>query len=327
MTDLNNNLNFWFIKKEGSNREVQAWMKKNDTLEHVKRYLQCSDPYAKKFLALLYIYREKDIMLSDQIPLDAVLGRLVTGLVRRIQNGESPMELYHAVVRAKSVFNAWKSRDKQTLLRFLEDEAIRRGLGHANPENEEETQEEILSVMRTIGGEEVESRVRQRCNTVENSLIRVEDLEQKVADTVERAFWDASYEKVKSGDFEPIYDVLKHVRHCMRALLSAAPITRNNFEEHFDVEFIEERGRNNALTKNDVGQLAIYLVEHIGRMHAPIDDSDVLPWVEAVKKRADDHLSLQEYLPEIVYVVRDSIFHLRTIYRRIVNATSSSDSK
>ena len=110
----------------------------------------------------------------------------------------------------------------------------------------------------------------------------------------------------------------------MRALLSAAPITRNNFEEHFDVEFIEERGRNNALTRNDVGQLAIYLAEHIGRMQAPIDDSDVLPWVESVKKRAEDQDSLQEYLPEIVYVVRDSIFHLRTIYRRILDATSDS---
>ena len=324
MTDLNTSLDFWFIKKEGSHRDVQVWMKKNDTLQCVKEHLDCSDAYAKHFLALLYIYREKDIMLSEQLPLDAVLGRLVTGLVRRIQNGESPVEWYHAVVRAKSVFNAWKSRDKTTLLRFLEDEAIRRGLGHVNPENEEETQEEILSVMRVIGGEEAESRVRQRCNSVQNSLIRVEDLEQKVADTVERAFWDSSYEKVKSGDFEPIYDVLKHVRNCMRALLSAAPITRNNFEEHFDVEFIEERGRNNALTRNDVGQLAIYLAEHIGRMQAPIDDSDVLPWVESVKKRAEDQDSLQEYLPEIVYVVRDSIFHLRTIYRRILDATSDS---
>lgn len=324
MTDLNTSLDFWFIKKEGSHRDVQVWMKKNDTLQCVKEHLDCSDAYAKHFLALLYIYREKDIMLSEQLPLDAVLGRLVTGLVRRIQNGESPVEWYHAVVRAKSVFNAWKSRDKTTLLRFLEDEAIRRGLGHVNTENEEETQEEILSVMRVIGGEEAESRVRQRCNSVQNSLIRVEDLEQKVADTVERAFWDSSYEKVKSGDFEPIYDVLKHVRNCMRALLSAAPITRNNFEEHFDVEFIEERGRNNALTRNDVGQLAIYLAEHIGRMQAPIDDSNVLPWIESVKKRAEDQDSLQEYLPEIVYVVRDSIFHLRTIYRRILDATSDS---
>lgn len=324
MTDLNTSLDFWFIKKEGSHRDVQVWMKKNDTLQCVKEHLDCSDAYAKHFLALLYIYREKDIMLSEQLPLDAVLGRLVTGLVRRIQNGESPVEWYHAVVRAKSVFNAWKSRDKTTLLRFLEDEAIRRGLGHVNTENEEETQEEILSVMRVIGGEEAESRVRQRCNSVQNSLIRVEDLEQKVADTVERAFWDSSYEKVKSGDFEPIYDVLKHVRNCMRALLSAAPITRNNFEEHFDVEFIEERGRNNALTRNDVGQLAIYLAEHIGLMQAPIDDSNVLPWIESVKKRAEDQDSLQEYLPEIVYVVRDSIFHLRTIYRRILDATSDS---
>lgn len=317
MTDLNNSLDFWFIKKEGSHREVQAWMKKNETLQRVKEHLQCSDAYAKHFLALLYVYREKDIMLSEQLPLDAVLGRLVTGLVRRIENEESPVEWYHAVVRAKSVFNAWKARDKTTLLRFLEDEAIRRGLGHENPDNEEETQEEILSVMRVIGGEEVESRVRQRCNSVQNSLIRVEDLEQKVADTVERAFWDASYERVKNGDFEPIYDVLKHVRNCMRALLSAAPITRNNFEEHFDIEFIEERGKNNALTRNDVGQLAIYLAEHIGRMQAPIDDTDVLPWVEAVKKRAEEQDTLQEYLPEIVYVVRDAIFHLRTIYRRI----------
>lgn len=324
MTDLNTSLDFWFIKKEGSHRDAQVWMKKNDTLQCVKEHLDCSDAYAKHFLALLYIYREKDIILSDQLPLDAVLGRLVTGLVSRIQNGESPVEWYHAVVRAKSVFNAWKARDKTTLLQFLEDEAIRRGLGHVNSENEEETQEEILSVMRVIGGEEVESRVRQRCNSVQTSLIRVEDLEQKVADTVERAFWDSSYEKVKSGDFEPIYDVLKHVRNCMRALLSAAPITRNNFEEHFDVEFIEERGRNNALTRNDVGQLAIYLVEHIGRMQAPIDDSDVLPWVESVKKRAEDQDSLQEYLPEIVYVVRDAIFHLRTIYRRILDATSDS---
>ncbi len=322
MTDLTIEIDSWFIKKEGSHRDVQQWMKKTETVERVKGVLDCSDAYAKHFLGLLYIFREKDAILEETLPLDRVLGRLVSGLVQRIQNQEPPIEWYHAVVRAKSVFNAWKARDKTTLLRFLEDEAVRRGLGHKNPENEEESQEEILNVMQQIGGTDVANIARQRCERVQNSLIRVEDLEQKISETVERAFWDSAYCKVKEGNFEPIYDVLKHVRNCMRALLSAAPTTRNNFEEHFDVEFIEERGKNNALTRHDVGQLAIYLVEQIGRMHAPIDDSVVLPWVESVKKRAEEQDSLQEYLPEIVYVVRDSIFHLRTIYRRITECTN-----
>ena len=160
-------------------------------------------------------------------------------------------------------------------------------------------------------------RVEARCNRAWQMVNDVNELEQTVAQTMERAFWDATREKVSQGEMEPLYDVLTQAKDCVRALLAGAPLSRGQFDDRFDVNWIRERGEAGHLTREDVGNLAMYLAEQVGRMQAPADDHLVQPWVEAVRTRANENDALTAYLPDVVFVIRDAIHYLRMIYTRI----------
>lgn len=337
MTDsinIRDQLSQYFMSTRFNHRQCCSWMKQNDTIGAVKVFLGTTETVAKRFLGLLYIYRERDIIMGDT-PLDNVLKRLTIGLQTKVKNGGSGEDLYHATVRAKSIFQAWKARDKTTLLRYLEDESVRRSIrardgggtqnssdSRQTQENEdiqeenEDTQEELLEIIRVVGGADVVQRVEARCNRAWQ-IVNVNDLEQTVAQTMERAFWDAAREKVSQGEMEPLYDVLTQAKDCVRALLAGAPLSRGQFDDRFDVNWIRERGEAGHLTREDVGNLAMYLAEQVGRMQAPADDDKVQPWVEAVRTRANENDALTAYLPDVVFVIRDAIHYLRLIYKRI----------
>jgi hypothetical protein len=294
-------------------------MRNKNNIDDVKAYLSSDNNTARRFLGLLYIYRERESILKEDDSLDAVLGRLVQGLANRIRQREHSQTVYHATVRAKPIFNAWKARDKATVLQYLEDTAIRRGIFPT--ENEDlGSQRELLTMLRQVGGEAAASRVEERARRL--SVVRVEDFERTVADTVERAFWDAAKEKVSQGDLGPLYDVLHNVRQCVSALLSAAPIAKGQWEDRFDAKWIQERGEAGNLGREDVGNLVMFLVDQIGRMQAPADDETVLPWVEATRTRAQETDALSDYLPEVVFVLRDALGYLRLVYRRMTVLSS-----
>ena len=328
MTDsinIRDQLSQYFINTQFDHRQCCSWMKQNDTIDAVKVFLGTTETVAKRFLGLMYIYRERDVIMGDT-PLDNVLKRLTIGLQTKVKNGGSGEELYHATVRAKPIFQAWKARDKTTLLRYLEDETVRRSIRARDNRTQaasttetpqtEDTQEELLEIIRVVGGADVVQRVEERCNRAWQ-IVNVNDLEQTVAQTMERAFWDATREKVSQGEMEPLYDVLTQAKDCVRALLSGAPLSRGQFDDRFDVNWIRERGEAGHLTREDVGNLAMYLAEQVGRMQAPADDHLVQPWVEAVRTRANENDALTAYLPDVVFVIRDAIHYLRVIYTRI----------
>jgi len=308
-----NQLSSYFIDSNKSHRECRDWMKQSETIQSIQTLLNTDKRVAKRFLGLLYIYREREVIMANT-PLDIVLKRLTIGLKTRVENLESGEALRYATVRAKPIFHAWKARDKTTLLRYLEDESVRRGLRPLH--NGEESQEELLEILRVVGGEDVVNRVQARCNRA-RQVVHADDLERTIANTMERAFWDATQEKVRQGEMAPLYDVLTQVKDCVRALLAGAPITRSQFDDRFDVCWIQERGDAGQLTRDDVGNLSIYLADQVGRMQAPADDDVVQPWVEAVRKRANEDDTLQQYLPDVVFVIRDAIHYLQLIYQRI----------
>lgn len=306
-SDFYTQINIWFFQTSKTHGECRQWMKKNENIQKIMQEFQCTKDEAKRFLGLMYIYREQNHILEDNLSLDAVLKRLCRNLAQKIQNRDDIESIYHASVRAKPIFNAWKARDKTTLLRYLEDEAIR-----ANGES----RDEMFEYIRIIGGNSVLERVEERCNRL--SVINVNELEETIAKTVERAFWDSTRAKIIEGDIEPLYDVLRNAQTCVQTLLAAAPKTRDQFNDRFNVDWIKERAENNSLTRTDVGNLCIYLAEQVGRMQAPADDEVVQPWVQAVRLRAEESDELKDYLPDVVFVVRDAIDYLRLVYKRVV---------
>ena len=87
----------------------------------------------------------------------------------------------------------------------------------------------------------------------------MEGLQQTVAQTMERAFWDAAREKVVAGDVEPIFDTLTHAKDCVDALLGNAPTTREQFDDRFDVQWIRQRADRGTLSRQDVANYACTL--------------------------------------------------------------------
>ena len=306
----------WFIRGERSVMDCERWMR-GTGFSSAMAAMGCDRETARRALALLYIHRERNDILDDDQPLDKVLGRLVAGLAQRLEEGETMERIVGAVARAKPVFQAWKARDKSTVIHFLADEAVRKRLQGADDASE------TMAMLKAIAGDEVHASVEARCrravDVFENGtrVTTMEGLQQTVAQTVERAFWDAAREKVVAGDIEPIFDTLTHAKDCVDALLGNAPTTREQFDDRFDVQWIRQRADRGTLSRQDVANLCVYLAEQVGRMQAPADDAEVQPWVAAVRQEAEEESSLTDYLPSVLFVVRDAIHHLRKVYQRL----------
>ena len=316
--DFRRALASWFIRREQSLMDCERWMRGPGFAAAVPA-MGCDAQTARRALALLYIHRERNDILDEDQPLDKVLGRLVAGLARRLEEGEPMARIVGAVARAKPVFQAWKARDASVVVHFLADEAVRKRLqGSADSA-------ETMAMLEAIAGEDVRARVEARCRraveVLENGtrVRTVEGLRATVAETVERAFWDAAREKVLAGDTEPIFDTLTHAKDCVDALLGNAPTTREQFDDRFDVQWIRQRADQGLLSRKDVAGLCVYLAEQVGRMQAPADDAEVQPWVEAVRREAEEgEGDLAAYLPSVLFVVRDAVQHLRRVYRRLL---------
>ena len=91
-----------------------------------------------------------------------------------------------------------------------------------------------------------------------------------------------------AGDTESIFDTLTHAKDCVDALLGNALTTREQFDDRFDVQWIRQRADQGLLSRKDVAGLCVYLAEQVGRMQAPADDAEVQPWVEAVRREAEE---------------------------------------
>ena len=141
----------WFIRGERSVMDCERWMR-GTGYSSAMAAMGCDRETARRALALLYIHRERNDILDDDQPLDKVLGRLVAGLAQRLEEGETMERIVGAVARAKPVFQAWKARDKSTVIHFLADEAVRKRLQGADDASE------TMAMLKAIAGDEVRQR-------------------------------------------------------------------------------------------------------------------------------------------------------------------------
>ena len=89
---------------------------------------------------------------------------------------------------------------------------------------------------------------------------------------------------------------------------------------------VQDRAKNDVLSRADVGSLVHYLVTIVGSIQAPADDAVVGPWVKACQDEAIKSTSLAEYLPTVVDVVREGIIHLRRVFQRLQALSGSPPS-
>ena len=294
--------------------DTTRWMRSSENVEVVQSFLGASDrKETRNFLAYMLMYKEAAEMFEAENPLDVVLKRLVEGLYRRVSDHESSDAILSASNRMLPVFEAWKKRDKNVLLTYLSDRAVK---AMVTDDEDGMTADTLCTWIEQIGGDEVAARARERCSRQWTRTTR-EQLPSIIQETMERAYWDHIKQAIAEQDLAPFFDALTQVQQAVNALLSAAPKTRGDFEDRFDVAWIEDRAKNDVLSRQDVGSLVHYLVTIVGSIQAPADDAEVQPWVKTCQDVAIQNTPLTEYLPAVVDVIRESITHLRRVFQRL----------
>ncbi|MBD53440.1 MAG: hypothetical protein CL450_09180 [Acidimicrobiaceae bacterium] len=292
------------------------FMRNRNTTNAVSQALEASNELSRVFLALLLINKEKSEMLNESDTIDRVLGRLVASLRNRVLRDDSlPEEVKAATGRAKQMFDAWKRRDKDQVLEFLQQRCVA-----TPPEGGDGdlTRNSMLQWIEALGGEEARQSTEARCSR-RWSEVRADDLPAFIAQTAERAYWDLLYERVEGGDIEgTLFPLLRDLRRGVEALLAAAPRTREQFQENFDVDWLLERHRNGSLSRQDVGNYTVYVANVVAQLQAPADAAEVNEWADGVRTMAvAESIPMQEYIPSLVPFVREASAHMRTVIERL----------
>ena len=217
--------------------DATRWMRSSENVEVVQSFLGASDrKETRNFLAYMLMHKEASDMFDEEDnPLDAVLKRLVDGLYQRVTGNEPAEAILAASKRVLPVFDAWKKRDKNVLLTYLSDRAVKAMMAD---DEDGMTSEMLCKWIEQIGGDEVAARTRQRCSRQWTRATR-EQLPSIIQETMERAYWDHVKQAIAEQDLAPLFDVLGQVQQAVKALLSAAPTTRGDFEDRFDVAWIK----------------------------------------------------------------------------------------
>ncbi len=302
-----------FDERKTSYEDCCSWMQRPENILSTKQYLNTtSNTDARNFLAYLHLHREKENVFEDN-PLDTVLKRVVVGLFERIHGNEENSAISAAAGRIKPMFRAWKERDTGTVTTYLSDRAVKATLG---TDADGMTADTLCQWIEEISGEGAAETARQRCSHRWVSVTS-ETLPTVIAETMEDAFWDHIKEKVVAQDLAPLFDVLHEVQKAIRALLCTAPVTKGSFDDRFDIDWIEDRAKNDVLSRVDVGALVHYLVTIVASIQAPADDDVVGEWANACQEESIKSNTLAEYLPTVVDTVRVAIVHLRRVFARL----------
>lgn len=308
---IRDKLGTWFVDQIGTYDDMCDFMRSKDTVRQTSMYLAVDTAAARRFIAMLYMHREQNVIFSDN-PIDNVLKRLCTGLVQRLERREPVENLRQASNRIKPIFEAWKTRDTNVLIQYLAEEAVKQSVEQSDQLG---TTMELLEV---IGDKDTVNSIKERCSRAVASVNRLEArVASEVATTMETAFWDYAKTRVREGELDALYDVLTHASQAVTALLSASKRAQDDFDDHFNIPWIKQRGDSGELTREDIGNLTVYFADTVASLQAPVDDAIVQPWLVSVRERANTPDTVIEFLPDVVFIVRDGIQHLRLVSRRI----------
>lgn len=296
--------------------ERSKWMRRKDVVTSIAQLFDREESFARVFLSLMLLHKEKDAMLDENDAMDRILGRLAASLHAKVADEAADMNQIRAQTeRAKIMFDAWKVRDKEQVVEFLQTQCIATPPTQTNADLGRET---MLRWIEDIAGPEVRSSTEARCDR-RWARVRADDLPAFIQETAERAYWDVLRERVEAGDIEgTLFPLLRDLRGGIEALLAAAPRTRAQFQERFDVDWLLERHRNGSLSRQDVGNYAVYIAEMVQQLQAPADAAEVGAWVEDVRRMANTaSITMQEYIPYLVSFARDAAVHMRKVVQRL----------
>lgn len=309
--DIRDKLCTWFVGQTGLYEDMCDFMRSKNTVRQTSMYLAVDVVTARRFIAMLYMHREQNVIFSDN-PIDNVLKRLCTGLVQRLERREPVENLRQATNRIKPIFEAWKTRDTTVLVQYLTEEAVKQSVEKSDQLGT------TMDILEAISDKDTVNTIKKRCNLAVASVDRLETrVASEITTTMEKAFWEYAKSRVREGELDALYDVLTHASQAVTALLSASKRAQDEFDDRFNIPWIKQRGDSGELTREDIGNLTVYFAEKVAAMQAPVDDVTVQPWLVSVRVRANIPDTVVDFLPDVVFIVRDGIHHLRLVSKRI----------
>lgn len=144
------------------------------------------------------------------------------------------------------------------------------------------------------------------------------DESDEVENIIENAFWDVFKESLvrfesntlNEQDIQWIISLLIEIRDLINNLTPNNQTFVNETNENFDIQFIEQRIRNNSMDNNYLNQLLFFIMDRILSLQAAIDDISTKRWIYLTKEILKYDCHYYDLLPiyfKIVYTKLNKI--------------------
>ena len=193
---------------------------------------------------------------------------------------------YRALKLYKNTFDAWKTRDLDSLLDFLcssyyEIESIIDNLDEENLEYINlcrEQQEDIIEKIIYINGQEYFNNYKHTEITLD------EKLQRRIEETVYNAYWNILENELNSKPpvFNQLTKILIEIRDLFCEFVPNNEQVKQEINENIDPELIKNMIVNNAFADEDLSTLSRYIISLIKRFQPPVMDEDVNMWEQTM---------------------------------------------
>ena len=97
----------FLLDEQHSYVECCRWMRNASNIRAIAQALDVTPSRGRIFISMLFMHRERSVMLDDNDALDRVMGRIARGMVERVTRGDSLRVMREATLRAETMMNYW----------------------------------------------------------------------------------------------------------------------------------------------------------------------------------------------------------------------------
>lgn len=159
----------------------------------------------------------------------------------------------------------------------------------------EKQKNKILKHVKNIDGDDAVTFVK---NYQPPKLIIDDKVYEQIERTMKKAYWDKLKEDIENDDFSMITSLLTDVRTMIFQLIPNRQDIREEFNDKFDLELVEQMITHKAMDVKTVYSIALTLIEYLKTLQAPIDDRDTQEWCDSITNLFyTENISYADILP------------------------------
>ncbi len=159
----------------------------------------------------------------------------------------------------------------------------------------EKQKNKILKHVKNIDGDDAVTFVK---NYQPPKLIIDDKVYEQIERTMKKVYWDKLKEDIENDDFSMITSLLTDVRTMIFQLIPNRQDIREEFNDKFDLELVEQMITHKAMDVKTVYNIALTLIEYLKTLQAPIDDRDTQEWCDSITNLFyTENISYADILP------------------------------